>query len=95
MRLKANKAETIRDLSLDIFDSNIVYLFGSRADDSLKGGDIDIYIQTKQKENILQSKIVFQREFEKIWGEQKLDLVIDNHTAQKEIYDIAKRGIRL
>ncbi len=95
MRLKKNKIETIRELSSDIFNSDIVYLFGSRADDSLKGGDIDIYIQTKQKENILQSKIIFQREFEKVWGEQKIDIVIDNHTTQKEIYDIAKRGIKL
>ena len=95
MRLNKQKIETIKKLSLDIFNSNVVYLFGSRTDDSLKGGDIDIYIQTKQKENILKSKIIFLREFDKICGEQKLDLIIDNHLVEKEIFNIARKGIRL
>ena len=56
---------------------------------------IDIYIQTNKKENILKSKIVFLREFEKEFGEQKVDLIIDNGSIQKEIFKIAKQGIKL
>lgn len=95
MRLNKQKIDTIKKLSLDIFNSNIIYLFGSRTDDSLKGGDIDIYIQTNQKENILKSKIIFLREFDKICGEQKLDLIIDNHLVKKEIFNIAQKGIKI
>ena len=95
MRLNQNKIEYLKKLSLEIFNSTDIYLFGSRADDSLRGGDIDIYIQTTKKENILQSKIVFLREFEKEFGEQKVDLIIDNNSTKKEIFEIAKQGIKL
>lgn len=95
MRLNENKIKTIKKLSLELFNSNIVYLFGSRVDDSLRGGDIDLYIETTQKDNLLKSKIIFLREFEKEFEEQKVDLLIDNKTKQKEIFEIAKKGIKL
>ena len=95
MRLSAEKVKTIKKLSSDIFNSCDVYLFGSRIDDNLKGGDIDIYIQTSKKEDILKSKIIFLREFEKECGEQKVDLLIDNQKEEKEIFNIAKRGVKL
>lgn len=95
MRLNKNKIEYLKKLSLEIFNSTNIYLFGSRTDDSLRGGDIDIYIQTTKKENILKSKIVFLREFEKEFGEQKIDLIIDNNSTKKEIFEIAKQGIKL
>ena len=95
MRLNQHQINYFKKLSLQIFNSTNIYLFGSRTDDSLKGGDIDIYIQTTQKDNILQSKIIFLREFEKEFGEQKVDLLIDNYTVKKEIFKIAKQGIKL
>ena len=71
-------------------------IFGSRADMSQKGGDIDIYIQTDKKEGILKLKLTFLREFEKLFGEQKVDLLVDNGTTKKEIFEIAKKeGISL
>jgi len=95
MRLNQHQINYFKKLSLEIFNSTAVYLFGSRTDDGLKGGDIDIYIQTDKKDNILQSKIIFLREFEKEFGEQKIDLLIDNHSVKKEIFEIAKQGIKL
>ncbi|SFV61176.1 hypothetical protein MNB_SV-9-1432 [hydrothermal vent metagenome] len=95
MRLKQNQINYFKKLSLEIFNSTDIYLFGSRVDDSLRGGDIDIYIQTDKKEDILKSKIIFLREFEKEFGEQKIDLLIDNNSIQKEIFEIAKQGIKL
>ncbi|MDQ7046559.1 MAG: nucleotidyltransferase domain-containing protein [Sulfurovum sp.] len=85
----------LKKLSLEIFNSTTIYLFGSRTDDNLKGGDIDLYIQTDKKEDILKSKIIFLREFEKEFGEQKVDLLVDNHLVKKEIFEIAKQGIKL
>ena len=63
-------------------------IFGSRADESQKGGDIDIYIQTDKKEDILKSKLTFLREFDKLFGEQKVDLLVDNGTKKKKIFEI-------
>jgi predicted nucleotidyltransferase len=73
-----------------------VYLFGSRVDDNKKGGDIDLYIETDIKENILERKLKMLVELEKFLGEQKIDVVINNFRAGKPIYLIAKQeGIRL
>ena len=95
MRLRKNQIEYFKKLALSIFNSKDIYLFGSRVDDNLKGGDIDIYIQTDKKDDILKSKIVFLREFEKEFGEQKIDLLIDNKTTHQEIFKIAKKGVKL
>jgi len=96
IRLHQEQQLTIKKLSSDFFNASKVLIFGSRADVNKKGGDIDIYIQTNKKENILKSKLSFLREFEKMFGEQKVDLLIDNGTKNKEIFEIAKReGIAL
>jgi len=96
LRLKLEQQKAIKKLAADFFDTSMVFIFGSRADFSQKGGDIDIYIQTQKKENILKSKLSFLREFEKLFGEQKVDLLVDNGTKRKEIFEIAKKeGIAL
>jgi len=96
IRLQQEQQLTIKKLASDFFNTSKVLIFGSRADVNKKGGDIDIYIQTNKKENILKSKLSFLREFEKIFGEQKVDLLIDNGTKNREIFEIAKReGIAL
>jgi len=51
-----------------------VYLFGSRVDDSQKGGDIDILILTEKKLSFNDKTRIRYAFFEK-YGEQKLDLV--------------------
>jgi predicted nucleotidyltransferase len=96
MRLKKEIIYYIKILSDTIFNSKDVWIFGSRVDDNIKGGDIDIYIETYQKDNILKSKIKFLREFEKKFGEQKVDLVINNHQKIKDIFEIAKKeGVKI
>jgi predicted nucleotidyltransferase len=96
IRLKEKQQDSIKQLAQELFDTSKVYIFGSRADETQRGGDIDIYIQTDKKEDILKSKIAFLREFEKLFGEQKVDLLVDNKTKRKEIFEIAKKeGILL
>lgn len=58
----------------EIAPSAKVYLFGSRADDAARGGDIDILILSEKKipgEQIFEIKLAFWQKF----GEQKLDIV--------------------
>ena len=74
-----------------------VYLFGSRADNNRKGGDIDLYITTDMPASeIIRRKINLLVDLEKSIGEQKIDVVINNRTKQKPFYEIAeKEGVKL
>ena len=47
MRLTSKEVEIIKNQVYKIFKDAEIYLFGSRVDDNLKGGDIDLYIITK------------------------------------------------
>ena len=96
IRLNQEQINYIKELSLKLLNTLDIWIFGSRTDLSKKGGDIDIYIKTSKKDNILKSKIAFLREFDKKFGEQKVDLLIDNNTVNNEIFAIAqKEGVKL
>ena len=56
MRLSKKELETIKETVENIFGDVVVYLFGSRADDSKRGGDIDLYIVSSLNENLFQKK---------------------------------------
>ncbi len=44
MRLTDNDKRAIKEAFFEIFEDGKIYLFGSRADDTKRGGDIDLYI---------------------------------------------------
>jgi len=44
MRLDANQLQTIREEVLRLDPAAEIYLFGSRVDDTAKGGDIDVLV---------------------------------------------------
>ena len=46
MRLTLKEVKLIKETFLDIFQDGKICLFGSRVDDSLKGGDIDLLIDS-------------------------------------------------
>ncbi|MEA2029864.1 MAG: nucleotidyltransferase domain-containing protein [Campylobacterota bacterium] len=95
VRLSDEQLFTIKELAKKIFNTNSVWIFGSRANSMQKGGDIDIYIETNKTKEILQSKIEFLREFEKCYGEQKVDLIVNNGLENREIYQVARQGVKL
>ncbi|MDD5267455.1 MAG: nucleotidyltransferase domain-containing protein [Methylococcales bacterium] len=65
----------IKQCALEIFGVNVqVFLFGSRVDDSKKGGDIDLYIKAEAG-NDFSHKIKFLVALEQQIGEQKIDVV--------------------
>lgn len=77
MRLTMFEITTIQRNAANIFgDAVRVYLFGSRVDDTKKGGDIDLYIIPENKEYLLEKKIKFLNALNSALGEQKIDVVI-------------------
>jgi predicted nucleotidyltransferase len=96
VRLSTEYITTIKLLAKKYFDTDEVRIFGSRADLERKGGDIDIFIKTKKKNRLLQSKIAFLRDFELKHGEQKIDLIIQSGNEEKKIFKEARtHGVRI
>jgi predicted nucleotidyltransferase len=81
MRLKQEIIDFLKHEVSNIEPNAQVYLFGSRVDDTKKGGDIDILILSEEKinlEKIIQLKVKFYKQF----GEQKIDIVNFTKTEQ-------------
>jgi predicted nucleotidyltransferase len=96
IRLSGEYQSTIKKLAKKYFNSGNVKIFGSRTDLSKRGGDIDIFIQTDKRKDILKLKIAFLRDFELEHGEQKIDLIVQSGNEEKNIYTIARsEGISL
>ncbi|MCF6269723.1 MAG: nucleotidyltransferase domain-containing protein [Melioribacteraceae bacterium] len=97
MRIKEEYIDVIKQLSEKYFGKDSkTYLFGSRSDDTKKGGDIDLYIETSISEKIFERKVKMLVELQKLIGEQKIDLVINNFSYNKIIYQVARHeGILL
>ena len=77
MRLLPKQQQAIKKYFLKFFEKGQVYLFGSRADDSKKGGDIDLYMVVPNLENLMQKKIDFLVAVKREIGNQKIDVVFD------------------
>jgi predicted nucleotidyltransferase len=77
MRLDPETIGPLLDAVRGAFGDNAqVWLFGSRADDSLRGGDIDLYIETDVDKNLVALRSKLLRRLEDIFGEQKIDLSV-------------------
>jgi len=70
-----------------------VWLFGSRADDSKKGGDIDIGILSLNVD-VMEEIEIRQKMYDKI-GEQKIDIVISKDGQEAFFKYTVEKGILL
>jgi predicted nucleotidyltransferase len=97
MRIKKEDIVQIKNIAKTYFGEDAkVYLFGSRTNDQKRGGDIDLYIETGLKKNIIERRIKMQGNLQQILGEQKIDIVVNNFRSDKFIYHVAKQeGISL
>ena len=70
------------------------WLFGSRADDSKRGGDIDLLIETDQTDinALTRAEITFLTQLQMKLGEQKIDVLLDypSRKTRPPIFAIAK-----
>ena len=95
MRISEYEKTVIVDAVKSVDSDARVWLFGSRVDDSKKGGDIDIAVlSAKIKENVMQEIQVRRFICDRI-GEQKIDIVTTND-GNEAIFKVAvAKGIEL
>lgn len=77
MRLKPNEIRAIKDAVQKNFSAESdVYLFGSRTDDTQRGGDIDLLVETdKTGEHLQEAKLRTMVSIQLALGDQKIDIV--------------------
>ncbi len=87
MRLSKYYQKVIKKSFYDVFGKGDIFLFGSRVDDSKKGGDIDLYLIIEDRINIFKNKIKFLAKIKRELGEQKIDVIFnidENRLIEKE-----------
>jgi len=94
MRLTETEIKKIKKAFHEVFDNGKIYLFGSRVDDSLKGGDIDLFLDTVST-NKLQKKIKFLSALKQKIGDQKIDVVISRDHTRLIEQEALNKGIEL
>lgn len=99
MRITQEQTRIIRDeVRRNIGDDARVWLFGSRVDDALRGGDIDLLIEAGQplKDRVATACRVAS-ELQLRLGDQRIDvLLIDPATTPQPIHRIAREtGVAL
>lgn len=76
MRLEQREIEVLKSTLRKLSLRAKLYLFGSRVDDMKKGGDIDLLVVSDKltKKDLRLLRIEFFKHF----GEQKMDIILDN-----------------
>ena len=98
MRLLESDRKAIKQIFLEVFKQGNILLFGSRVDDSLRGGDIDLYIvpsATLDRTEVLDKKINFLVKLKSLIGDQKIDVIISKDKNRLIEKEALRTGIRL
>ncbi len=95
MRLSKFEIQSIKESFLSVFKEGSISLFGSRVDDTKKGGDIDLYIQTTKENATLEKKIKFLVMLKEKIGEQKIDVILAKDKTRLIEQEALKKGIKL
>lgn len=99
MRLTRSQSDIIRSETTRLFGNDaVVLLFGSRADDSRKGGDIDLHIDTHLPPD--QAQLAASRLYARLQrrlGEQRIDIVTHSPEQPLRPIDLAAQqgGVQL
>lgn len=93
MRISETERAYIKKIFCDLDPEALVYLFGSRADDRKKGGDIDLLVLSKKITETDRRKIKL-RLYDGL-GEQKIDLIIAEDTSMPFVRIALESGVLL
>ena len=94
MRLEEKEIEIIRSAVANVDAGGVVYLFGSRVDDTRRGGDIDLFVEASRPVDLKQRLLLeYQISSE---CDTKIDLQVKSPGDEDSpIHRIARKGIRL
>lgn len=94
MRLSQNELYSVRSLLKTLDPDGCVYLFGSRADDSKRGGDIDLFLEASRS---LDMKTTLYVQYQLMSAcNTKVDLLVKSPgEPEKFIFQVAREGVRL
>ncbi|HJB44271.1 MAG TPA: nucleotidyltransferase domain-containing protein [Candidatus Coprenecus merdipullorum] len=95
MRLSKREIEAILQVAEDIYGTDVkVYLFGSRVDDSRRGGDIDLLVRTTSEKKGILDRVRMAARIKSLIGDQKIDIIGDYEDNQV-VQEALKNGILL
>lgn len=96
MRITHTEAEQAVSIIRDALGSDAtVWLFGSRTDDSKRGGDVDLYAESSLHGVLLNETVRAKIALNDLFG-RSVDLIVNNHRKSRPIYQIAReQGVRL
>jgi len=98
MRLKKYEVKAIKDTYTKVFSNGLIYLFGSRADDSKKGGDIDLFLvpdEDLSTSEAFDKKSQFRLQLIEKIGEQKIDVIVSKDQKRSIEQEALRTGILL
>ncbi|HET9114363.1 MAG TPA: nucleotidyltransferase domain-containing protein [Burkholderiales bacterium] len=99
MRISQDQQTAIRSAGVEMFGAQVgVWLFGSRVDDSLRGGDIDILLDIPEHvDNPALLAAQFAAKVTRLMSGRKVDVVLfAPNLARLPIHEVAFReGIKL
>jgi predicted nucleotidyltransferase len=93
MRLAAKEQSAIREAIREADSEASIYLFGSRADDVAKGGDIDLLVLSKKI--TLMVKLGILAQLHQKLGERKIDIAVYQDDSRPFPRMVMQKGVRL
>lgn len=94
MRLNSEQIQTIREETRIVFGADSsVRLFGSRVDDTARGGDIDLLVECDAPvQERLRKSLALTARLQMRLGDQPIDvLVIDPETPLQAVHQVARQ----
>ncbi|QFY90690.1 hypothetical protein D5125_15110 [Magnetovirga frankeli] len=85
MRLSKQQHDAIVTTFLEVFGRGEIRLFGSRVRDDLRGGDIDLYVNPDETDQLAMKRVTYLARLKRKIGEQKIDLVLAASPAERAI----------
>lgn len=79
MRLQTKDIKRILQVAREIYGNDVkVYLFGSRTDDTKRGGDIDLLVRTSEEKKGILARVRMIAALKCFLGDQKIDVIGDH-----------------
>ena len=95
MRLQRQEIQTILQVAHQIYGEKVkVYLFGSRLDDTKRGGDIDLLVRNEGVKKRILARIRMIAQLKYLLGDQKIDIIGD-HEESLVAQEALRKGVLL